>query len=433
MQKKKHRREKPMSHTTDPWRHMSRTELKRELGLSKVVLDTSLLRDIIIQARDFPDVEEGGVLVGFLDQISRTMEIAGFIKSGPKARRTAGSLHCDLDFQEEVFDLAKGQDEELQHLGSWHGHHCNGARNLSGGDLNSYFSIIDSPYHAHDYYFAILLLELPSSEPREWDLMNYFRFYLLSKEHRDTVYRLDSDCVRTQSVSKEIPEIIRKAEAQVLSAGVKKNVDKFEGAWFRSTVGKDSVREDSQFLKDLLRQMDILTEQELKVVSSERGHQLVRTLDLGGFRIEYEYPTKLEDKEVSIRMCRTHGVPKESAIMPPAVESIVSPLSNGRAELVQVLRLAMSYYSVVLSSYADSLFGTNDELDEVPSKGVAPELQDDQVEIAEIEAEPLGLLEPSNKTGSFAGEVSVKDIFSIFIRAKASQIRSVLSRETPST
>ena len=212
-------------YTSDRFRKISRNEMRRELGLAKIVLDRNILQKIIEQARNYPDVEEGGVLVGHLDKFSRQMEIAGFIRCGPNARRTRGSLHCDLDFQEAVFDLAKAHDENLQHLGSWHGHHCNGAAHLSGGDLNSYYSMVDSPYHAHDYYFAILLLRLPKQMPVEKHIFDYFNFYIISRKSKEVVYLLDRDCLCFDDVRVQLQDAIREYEDQVLSEGIQPKPD----------------------------------------------------------------------------------------------------------------------------------------------------------------------------------------------------------------
>src|SRR5207245_950776 len=134
--------------------------------------------------------EDGGKYIGYLIENGHagsegraTLGIAGpailvtdFLPSGPNAKRTAVEFMPDGEYQEHVFRRAEGLDSNVEHLGSWHSHHCNGLERLSGGDIEGYFRTVNKANYRPNFFVASLVKKIPhqGSTPSDW--IDHFLF-----------------------------------------------------------------------------------------------------------------------------------------------------------------------------------------------------------------------------------------------------------------
>lgn len=111
------------------------------------------------------DVEEGGKLIGHLQRShsnptspSFEASVVDFIDSGPRVDRSTVHLLPDRDYQYALFRLLERYDPALEHLGSWHSHHCNGLDVLSRGDVEGYVAAVNDANYNIDIFVAFLVV-----------------------------------------------------------------------------------------------------------------------------------------------------------------------------------------------------------------------------------------------------------------------------------
>jgi hypothetical protein len=306
------------------------------------LLQKTQIREIIIRTGVFSDffeffdrtsnVEEGGMLIGFLkkkdapiasltDQ-SRWLEgltlvVTDQIPSGPAAEKTVGSLHSDLDFQESVFREIEKKEKKIHHLGSWHSHHCNTVQSLSSGDIESYKAMVNSPRHAHRYYLAILLTDLPqmiqseykTGSPEFMELLKLLRFYLLITG-QSRIYSIDSECLTFKDNVENFSELISHLSRQAYSSYVPKPTDvevglspsssfsgaKNTGLWIEREGSMRIVREDEQYFDNLLLAFPDIKHETSQLLDG----QLERAFKTRGLEVLYRYPKADSEEGVYI-------------------------------------------------------------------------------------------------------------------------------------
>jgi len=131
--------------------------------------------------------EEGGKLIGRVSQNGSQIQvhIDSFLDSGPGIEHSATHIIPDGIYQESLFRVCESFDPNLEHLGSWHSHHCNGLQELSGGDISGYKKNVNNSNYNLDIFVAILLPKLSR---------NYhdYRFYIFLR-NSERYYEIDSE------------------------------------------------------------------------------------------------------------------------------------------------------------------------------------------------------------------------------------------------
>ncbi len=122
------------------------------------------------------EIEDGGKFLGsFSEEGGKVLvRVESYIDSGPCARRSASHLYPDGEYQEALFRLVERFKPEIEHIGSWHSHHCNGLGHLSRGDVTSYVESVNSPCYNPDLFFAMLVTGLQEATLQA-------RYYLFSR------------------------------------------------------------------------------------------------------------------------------------------------------------------------------------------------------------------------------------------------------------
>src|SRR2546429_4775096 len=134
-----------------------------------------------------PSVEEGGKYVGCLmktddpllerigSRAKQAIVIVDFLPSGPKAKRTSVELMPDGPYQDVLFQRMVRLDPAIEHVGTWHSHHCNGLRTLSDLDVSGYLKTVNKPAYRPDFLVASLVKDVPRSvEDTGW--IDHFLF-----------------------------------------------------------------------------------------------------------------------------------------------------------------------------------------------------------------------------------------------------------------
>ena len=118
--------------------------------------------DRIYDSVSHSNIEEGGKFLGTIEETEhgRIIKVATYIDSGPKVDNSSVHLHPDGEYQEEMFRLTETFYPSIEHLGSWHSHHCNGCNDLSGGDINGYRRSVNNPQYNLNHFFVLLVTDL---------------------------------------------------------------------------------------------------------------------------------------------------------------------------------------------------------------------------------------------------------------------------------
>ena len=153
-----------------------------------VFMDRRVPAFILEELTKYPHSEEGGKYLGFVENdggLTRIM-ITDFLPGGPQAKRTRVEFLPDGNFQERLFRQAERLDHRVEHLGSWHSHHCNGLETFSDGDIGGYFKTVNKAAYRPDFFLASLVTRIPRSiEEQDW-----LRHFLFARGD-DQFYRMD--------------------------------------------------------------------------------------------------------------------------------------------------------------------------------------------------------------------------------------------------
>jgi hypothetical protein len=127
----------------------------------KIIIAEGALESIFDECDLYDSHETGGRLVGSYRRVADHYEIHlhGVIGPGPQAQRTAVSFFQDGNYQENVFRKIEELHPEVEHLGNWHTHHCNGLATLSGGDHETYHRTVNHEKHNTDFFYALLVVK----------------------------------------------------------------------------------------------------------------------------------------------------------------------------------------------------------------------------------------------------------------------------------
>jgi hypothetical protein len=295
---------------------INRDYLRYHLLVDRVSVSLDVLNSMISRAREYPHDEEGGILVGHIDYDSwnplgsfrkplPSVQVLDFIPSGPRTTRSSVSLYSDLEFQEYEFDRLSELDSQVKHLGSWHSHHCNGVSQLSQGDLRTYFNIVESPHHAHDYYVAILLHRVPwNSLKSADDIFKYFKFYIIYRQNRQRCLELGRSCIEVTSSPSPYADFIN--PGYTLPSDFRRK-ELFARSWFRTLHAKEIIREDNVFLAQIVNNNPYLKEGTIKAIEGDQGMVLTRSFCLGSLDLEYRYPVSSIEEGIHIRVNRNRS------------------------------------------------------------------------------------------------------------------------------
>lgn len=291
---------------------LMKTRSPREFGDRalpvQVLMDRKLYSYIATELANRPDVEEGGKYVGYLlspsDPRLASLGLASdtpafvvtdFLPSGPKAVRTAVELLPDGEFQEALFRRLERIDPTIEHLGTWHSHHCNGLQTLSAGDLAGYRRTVNRVEYRPDYFLASLVTRLPrGADDIEW--IDHFLFVRgeakyrrISESIRFVDWPTGFETLTGHSLGDRAGELTPHPENRPHDLR-----DQTAVPWYETATAREVLAEDRRFFAERFKG---------GVVATRRGQHITITGRLERAAISMTYPRDpaVSQIEVSVR------------------------------------------------------------------------------------------------------------------------------------
>lgn len=254
----------------------------------EVVFDRHVFEYIIQELQRYPTSEEGGKYIGYIDLDPQSLGrdrnyrviITDFLPGGPNAKRTAVEFLPDGDFQERLFRQAESRDTNLEHLGSWHSHHCNGLDRLSGGDIEGYFKTVNKRAYRPDVFVASLVKHIPRHlNDTEW--IDHFLFV----RNQNSFYRITRDIKIAECPSNfgDITgHLMRKEQLETRAA-----------LWHETEIGKRILAEDKKFFTDRFGD---------NFRATRRDGIIKIRCGTGSKLVSVSYPLAPDDREIKIQV-----------------------------------------------------------------------------------------------------------------------------------
>jgi hypothetical protein len=273
-----------------------------------VLMDRSVPIFVLEELAKHPRCEEGGKYLGFIENEGESTRIVvtDFLPGGPNAKRTRVEFLPDGDFQERLFRQAERVDRRVEHLGSWHSHHCNGLGTFSEGDISGYFKTVNKAQYRPDFFVASLVKRIPRSiEESDW--LQHFLFV----RGDDQFYRLDNDLrivdapttfgditghsrhrqhalgAGERSQNEAIPSRVESVNAHVPGKTL-------SGLWYESEIGRSVLAKDRSFFSETIGS-------EVKATRKD-GRIRVRVACRDGSEIAITYPLAPSDEMVEVSL-----------------------------------------------------------------------------------------------------------------------------------
>jgi len=166
--------------------HLKATSSRNLADRVEVLFDRHIFEYMLLELEKYPQAEEGGKFIGHIlqgndtrtdigDPTASRIVIQDFLPGGPNAKRTQVEFMPDGEYQESLFRKAEREDPDIEHVGTWHSHHCNGLDTLSRGDIEGYFATVNKKAYRLKYFVASLVKHVPK-DPRDNGWIDHFLF-----------------------------------------------------------------------------------------------------------------------------------------------------------------------------------------------------------------------------------------------------------------
>ena len=271
-------------------------------------MDRNVLGYITSDVAKSPDAEEGGKFVGYLlrshntelqaiglDPETPALVVTDYLPSGPNAVRSAVELLPDGEYQERLFRQIEGLDSDIEHLGSWHSHHCNGLRTLSDGDIRGYFRTVNKTAYRLDWFLVSLVTRLPS-DPSDANWIDHYVFVRGESEYHlitNKVKVIDSPTRFGQVTSHSVDRGVEEGAQHSDDAGTlipSTIVD----AWYETTDARKILAEDRGLFAKHFKE---------HVTATRRGNVITLIGRIGRVAISMIYPSDSSTPQVSVSLC----------------------------------------------------------------------------------------------------------------------------------
>jgi len=272
-------------------------------GAVEILFDRRIFDYMLQELSKDLSVEEGGKYVGYLlttgdpllekigSRAKRAIAIVDFLPSGPNAVRTAVELMPDGPYQEALFREIEKRDAAIEHVGTWHSHHCNGLRRLSNEDVAGYLRTVNNPSYRPNYLVASLVKDVPGNA-KENGWIDHFLFIRGVTEPckiTDTVQVVELT-TPFGALTGHIPsdrEAVPDAMVEVPPAPQEQRPP---SAWFETAEGRSVLAEDKRFFD---RSFD-------SVVATRRESRVTITGRKGSRVLAVTFPSDAANQTVSV-------------------------------------------------------------------------------------------------------------------------------------
>lgn len=274
-------------------------------GQVAILADRCVFAYILDEIRKHPDVEEGGKYIGYvfkpgesspkelkISPSAHAILITDFLPSGPKSVRTAVEFLPDGEHQEALFRRIERRDPAIEHLGTWHSHHCNGLETLSAGDVEGYLRTVNKAEYRLDFFLASLVKHVPT-DPDQPDWIDHFLFVRGVKAYYRTTghVRLVDWPTTFRDQTGHPEEGIAFGTASPPDNMHERLKGKASDEWYETDEGRRVLAEDRRFFTDQFGE---------DVVATRRGSQITLTGRLGYRAISVTYPAAPGDQRISV-------------------------------------------------------------------------------------------------------------------------------------
>jgi hypothetical protein len=292
------------------WRNLSKYQPKpawtsaRQL---KILLDHNVCHYIAAEVRKYPTVEEGGKYIGYLCKPGHpnfaklgigpkfnALVITDFLPSGPKAVRTTVEFIPDGEYQESLFRRIEQKNGAIEHLGTWHTHHCNGLRTLSSGDVDGYFRTVNKANYRPKYFLASLVKSIPS-DPESSGWIDHFLFIRGIEEYYLVTDRVEFiDCPTDFGAD---TGHLNQPQGIANSTSRSNTVDVLQthltSKWYETAEGRSVLAEDRRFFHEHFAG---------KVTATRHDSQITVTGTTDDKAVSVIYPRASGEKDMSISL-----------------------------------------------------------------------------------------------------------------------------------
>jgi hypothetical protein len=245
--------------------------------------------------------EDGGKYVGYvlspsdhrlhglaIEAGKPAIVVTDFLPSGPNAIRTAVELVPDGEYQEAMYRQLEQLDPAIEHLGTWHSHHCNGLATLSPGDIRGYRRTVNRKEYRLDFFLASLVKYIPrSASDAGW--IDHFLFVRGDDDYyciNDSIQMIDwptnfgAHTGHGHAGATGVATGPKFGDAPIVT-------DEDHIAWY----GRQVLSEDRRTFKDLFGDA---------VSATKRGTAITLTGQRGRASIAITYPSTTEERTVTI-------------------------------------------------------------------------------------------------------------------------------------
>jgi hypothetical protein len=253
------------------------------------------------ELRRYPTSEEGGKYVGYIESSEQNRSkassyrviITDFLPGGPKATRTAVEFLPDGEFQEGLFRQAERRDRNIEHLGTWHSHHCNGLNHLSSGDIEGYFKTVNKVAYRPDVFVASLVKHIPKSHHDK----NWIDHFLFVRNH-DTFYKITNHVTITDSPSKfaDFTGHILPNEQVDAPIARRNEVESSATVWHETETGRKTLAEDKRFFTERFGP---------NFRATRKDGVVTITCGMDSKFIAVSYPLAIDDRQIKISIGST--------------------------------------------------------------------------------------------------------------------------------
>lgn len=179
----------------------------------KVVITQKTLERIVDLYHEFPNVENGGRLLGFYGNDGKTIYVKEVLPPGPNARRTKSSLFQDGIWQTWIFKKIERQFQDIHFVGSYHHHVCNGLPVLSTGDISGYRKLLCDARSDLPFVAALLISDIRAVDfADDEQLKNKIHFSIITQEDVVKVDQLFID----NDLDSELSDLVDKYRHYIL-------------------------------------------------------------------------------------------------------------------------------------------------------------------------------------------------------------------------
>lgn len=270
-----------------------------------ILFDRAVFAYILAELRKHPDTEEGGKYVGYVlspcdPRLARfgieggapAIVVTDFLPSGPNAIRTPVELVPDGEYQEAMFRQLERLEPAIEHVGTWHSHHCNGLPSLSPGDIKGYRRTVNRQEYRLDFFLASLVKHLPCDvSDRAW--IDHFLF----ARGRDDYYCINEsiqivDWPTTFGRHTGHLDVSRTPTPTEVKPSRDEGVEERPGvSWYETALGRRILSEDKSLFKDTFRD---------GVTATRRGDVITLTGRRGHASIGVMYPSAAGGSDVTV-------------------------------------------------------------------------------------------------------------------------------------